>query len=74
MTTINLSIILGQEPKGIPGGPTPNDKATKAEANYTKMTDTESCGICEHFDAGRCDLVVGSIDADYVCDYWEARQ
>lgn len=73
MTTINLSIILGDEPKGIPGGPTPDDKATKAEANYRKMSTEEACGNCSMFGRGRCDIVVGSIDPDYVCDYWEAR-
>jgi hypothetical protein len=65
--------------------PTPNDPATKVEANYRpqetddstkkgERDDYKRCGICEHFHVNRCYIVSGVIDAHYVCDYWTKRE
>jgi hypothetical protein len=67
---VQISVFSG----GISSKPTSEDKATKAEAKYRPMDDPkEQCGNCSHYMAGRCEIVVGSIDPDYVCDWWEER-
>lgn len=46
---------------------------TKAEADYRPSSDdARSCGSCEHFEDGSCDIVSGTIRPEDVCDYWEA--
>lgn len=52
----------------------------KAEVNYRQGTLEEHCGNCAMFTLangataiGRCNLVIGIIDASGVCDRWEAR-
>jgi len=48
-------------------------KVSKASVNYRAGTDARRCGTCVMFHAnGTCDLVVGDIQPDAVCDRWEA--
>ena len=59
---------------GISQDPTPEDRGTKAEAHYRPMEEPDQqCGNCDHYSSGRCEIVAGSIDPDYVCDWWKER-
>lgn len=48
-----------------------SDKKAKADVNYRTADepDTESCGICHHFDGtNNCNVVAGHIRPDHVSD------
>jgi hypothetical protein len=49
-------------------------KDSKSEANYRRKTGNIDCGDCVHMNPdGTCQVVVGTVDAGHVCDYWEAE-
>jgi len=48
-------------------------KETKAEAKYDEGTDQEYCEICTHYQAGLCSKVMGFIDPDAWCKYFERK-
>ena len=59
-------------------GVTPDTKYTKSEVNYRDAgSSTTRCEECKHFryggqrGSGSCELVNGSIKADWVCDEFE---
>lgn len=45
-------------------------KVSKQSVNYRKATGTRHCGSCAMFHNGTCDLVMGKIERQYVCDRW----
>ena len=52
------------------------ERYTKAEADYRPKDDGNKCGTCAMFmpedrGVGRCQIVMGDIDPEYVCDYYE---
>lgn len=51
------------------------DRITKVEAHYHKAALVmRRCGNCSMFlKDGRCTLVEGKIDPDYVCKYWKMK-
>ena len=59
---------------------------SKEAVNYRKATGKHNCGNCVmfhrdsapshtdiHLYSGKCDLVIGSINAEDTCDRWEAK-
>ncbi len=69
---VSLADALAGHPE--PHEPSPDDPATKLEADYRPAeTDSERCGTCRHMTGSRCELVVGQIDPTYVCYWWEAK-
>lgn len=49
------------------------EKQSKEAVNYEVATGSARCGGCRFFDGqSSCSLVEGSIDADWVCDLYEA--
>lgn len=47
---------------------------SKAEVNYSKGTDKEHCGNCDHFEVlhkNGCELVKGDIRAGMWCNKWD---
>ena len=64
---ITISLALAGEAEG---------KSTKKEANYRpESAEDEECSGCVHYFAsngiGSCELVAGTIDPEYVCDWFE---
>lgn len=48
------------------------DKLTKQSVNYRPADTFRHCGSCVMFQGDSCDLVMGLIDSEDVCDRWEA--
>ncbi len=50
------------------------EMASKVPVNYREASDpTRECDTCVLFHRGQRDLVRGVIEADHVCDKWDAR-
>ena len=49
------------------------DKVTKQSVNYRPADTFRHCGNCVMFHEDSCDLVLGLIVAEGVCDRWEAK-
>jgi hypothetical protein len=65
---LSITISMGGPPPSEMGG---GSAYTKAEANYRPSTDSiEKCGSCYHYDHNSCDIVLGKIDSERVCDHW----
>ena len=49
-------------------------KESKEEAGYRRKSGNIDCGDCVHMNTdGTCQIVKGQVDAQHVCDYWEAE-
>lgn len=46
------------------------NKQAKSDVNYrpAETPDHRSCGLCEYFDKGSCQLVAGKINSEDICD------
>lgn len=49
-------------------------KRSQDEVNYREGSSDERCGLCEYYRGTKCAIVEGEIDADYVCDRFEAKK
>lgn len=51
-------------------------QTSKSEANYRPLdTTSQHCGNCTYMnDDGSCQLVLGQVDPEHVCDLWEKEQ
>src|SRR6266705_2276443 len=56
--------------------PVDRGKASKASVDYTDESSsaTDRCALCEHYDAGGCNLVAGVIDPRGWCELFEAER
>lgn len=58
---------------GLPDGePTSDSPVTKTEAHYRPADGKDHCSDCAHFEtSGRCEIVVGTIRPEDVCDHYK---
>ena len=45
--------------------------ATKAEANYRPGSPIKCCGLCIHYQGGKCDAVAGAINPFMISDIYK---
>lgn len=48
-------------------------KVSKASVHYRDSTGARKCGNCAMLHGKTCDLVMGTIGRNYVCDKWVKR-
>lgn len=51
-------------------GQTKTKKVPKSSVHYRRATGSRRCGNCAMLHGHTCDLVIGLIERNYLCDKW----